>query len=321
MMNKKLTREEWIKKAIKIHGNKYNYNKVVYKNNRTKVLIICPEHGEFWQEPVNHVRTLSHGCRKCADEENAENNRMTKEEFVERANKVHNNFYSYKDSIYINFKSNLKIVCPEHGEFWQAPKNHLYDHGCRLCGINKFINTQKINKRLTKEQFINKANKVHKFRYVYNKTEYINHSTKIIITCRKHGDFLQRPDNHTHNHGCQKCNRSRGEIEIENYLLENNINFIPQQKFNDCVGIKNKLSFDFYLPDYSTCIEFDGRMHFEPMSNSNIGLKSFEDTKRNDIIKNKYCVDKGVNLIRIPYKDISKIGEILNEKLLIKKVA
>lgn len=121
------TTEEFIEKAKKIHGDKYDYSKVVYKNKNTKVCIICPIHGEFWMKPDKHINAKQ-GCPKCS-----KSYKMNTKSFIEKAIKVHGNKYNYGKVEYINSETKVCITCPEHGEFWQTPHNHLNGKGCRKC--------------------------------------------------------------------------------------------------------------------------------------------------------------------------------------------
>ena len=102
---------------------------------------------------------------------------------------------------------------------------------------------------------------------------------------------------HTMSCGC--LNKSKGEMYIEEILKDNDIDYIPQKRFKDCKN-KRTLPFDFYLIDNNTCIEYDGSQHFTPVEYWG-GEDRFNDTKRNDEIKNQYCKDNNINLIRIPY--------------------
>lgn len=131
----KLSNEEFIEKSKSIHGNKYDYSKVDYKNNRTKVCIICPEHGEFWMTPNSHL--LNQGCPKCGDIATGNKLRLSYDSFVKRANIIHNNRYDYSKVNYITIATNVEIICPEHGEFWQTPHNHLIGQGCPKCKERK----------------------------------------------------------------------------------------------------------------------------------------------------------------------------------------
>lgn len=125
--NRKLSLDGFIKKAQKVHGTFYDYSLVEYKNNKTKVKIICPEHGVFEQTPDNHLS--GQGCPYCSG-----NVRMTKEEFICRASKVHGNKYDYSEIDYKNNRTKVKIICPEHGPFYVSPWSHLNGHECPECG-------------------------------------------------------------------------------------------------------------------------------------------------------------------------------------------
>ena len=129
-MSIRKTTEEFILDAKRVHGNKYDYSKVEYINNETKVCIICPIHGEFWQTPNKHL--LGKGCRLCGNQRISLSQSGNKEEFVEKAKSIHGNKYDYSLVEYVDRKTKVKIICPEHGEFLQRPSSHLH-HGCSKC--------------------------------------------------------------------------------------------------------------------------------------------------------------------------------------------
>ena len=112
---RKLTTYEFIEKAKKVHGDKYDYSKVEYVNSRTKICIICPQHGEFWQTPNAHL--MKEGCPKCKGENVSKVNRRTTNEFIEKAKKVHGDKYDYSKVDYKNNSTKVCIICPIHGEF------------------------------------------------------------------------------------------------------------------------------------------------------------------------------------------------------------
>lgn len=133
-----LRTSKFIEKAKSIHNNKYDYSKVIYHNARSKVCIICPEHGEFWQTPCHHLE--KHGCPYCYNEKRHHQKKtLNKEKFIQRANEVHNNRYDYSKVEYINFHTKVCIICPKHGEFWQTPANHIFGSGkgCPQCNDSK----------------------------------------------------------------------------------------------------------------------------------------------------------------------------------------
>ena len=183
----------------KFIGDKYDYSKVKYEKLNKDVCIICPEHGEFWQTPNAHLRG---GCPKCSFNKMGKNKTLTIEQFIEKARKVHGNKYDYSKVEYKGNRYKVCIICPEHGEFWQTPNNHLNGNGCKKCNIEKISK----NKTLTTEQFIKKAKLIHKNKYIYSKTKYINNNTKVCIICPEHGEFWQIPMSHIDNKSsCPKC--------------------------------------------------------------------------------------------------------------------
>ena len=198
-MPKKLTKEEFIKRANEVHEGKYNYDKVEYENNKTKVYIICYEHGEFEQRPSEHLS--GRGCPKCANEAKGEYCRLSKEDFIKKANEVHKCKYDYHKVKYVNNKTKICIICPYHGDFEQMPKHHLNGCGCPKCA-----NEAKGEYcRLSKEDFIKKANETHRGKYNYDKVEYNGALTKVCIICPEHGEFWQLPSSHKRGIGCPKC--------------------------------------------------------------------------------------------------------------------
>jgi len=202
-MGKKLTTEEFIRRAKEVHGDKYNYSKVEYVNNRTKVCIICPIHGEFLQTPNDHLS--GHGCKKCRENNLRKCYSLTLEDFINKAHEVHGDKYDYSKVEYINSKTKVRIVCPKHGEFLQTPNMHLRGSGCPNCGIESRTSSRKNSL----EDFINKAREVHGDKYDYSKVEYVDSHTKVCIICPKHGEFWQSPNTHLSGHGCIKCCKYR----------------------------------------------------------------------------------------------------------------
>ena len=119
--------KKFIEKSNKIHNSKYSYDKVTYINSLTKVVITCPEHGDFEQVPSSHTR--GRGCPICAG-----NSKLDTKDFISKAANIHNNKYDYSSTTYINSSTMITIICPEHGEFKQLPHNHLNTKGCPKCG-------------------------------------------------------------------------------------------------------------------------------------------------------------------------------------------
>lgn len=230
---------------------------------------------------------------------------LTTEQFIEKAKKIHNNKYDYSKTKFVNSKTKVKIICPIHGEFEQSHDKHLAKKGCAKCGFISRCNIARSNSH----DFITKAVKVHGDKYKYDNVVYIGKEDKVIINCKKHGDFKQTPHNHLAGNGCPHCRDSKGETVINGFLTKNNINFTPQKRFTDCRHIL-PLPFDFYLPDYNICIEYQGIQHFEPRSKFG-GKVEFVKTQLRDSIKLSYCRTKNIPLIVITYKDNIEV-ELIN---------
>ena len=139
---RKLKKNDFIKKAKEIHGDKYDYTKIEYKDYYTPVTIICPVHGEFKQKPYLHV--FGQGCKKCGDERKNKGRTKSVETFIKESNTIHNNKYDYSKVEYVNNHTKVCIICHEkdangneHGEFWQTPNRHLNKNGCPKCKESK----------------------------------------------------------------------------------------------------------------------------------------------------------------------------------------
>jgi hypothetical protein len=191
---------EFIEKAIKIHGDRYDYSKVEYIKASQKVIIICKEHGEFTLTPNKHL-SRKDGCKKCSRKIISNKQRSTTESFINKAKEIHGDKYDYSKVEYYNSKTYITIVCKKHEEFTQQPSNHLTGYGCKKCRDEKSGNTQ----RLSLNIFINKAKDIHGDKYDYSKVEYINSHLNIQIICKIHGIFYQKPNNHLNGATCLLC--------------------------------------------------------------------------------------------------------------------
>lgn len=253
-----MDRYEFIWKAIQKHGYKYNYRKVKYVDSKTKICIICPKHGEFWQSPSKHL--IRQGCPMCKDDKLRYYNNKVKSDcsnnFIEKAQIVHEKEYDYSKVNYIDSKTNVCIICKKHGEFYTTPNAHLRGNKCPKCSL------EIKNKNLSDDRykFIWKAVQKHGYKYDYSKVSYVRSKSDVEIICRKHGSFWQRPNNHLSGSICPTCAKenigliSKYESEIYDFIAENYTNTIIR---NDRNIIKpNEL--DLYLPDINIAFEFDG---------------------------------------------------------------
>ncbi len=304
-MSVKKTTEQFIKEAIEIHGNKYDYSKSLYTGSHKKLIIVCKKHGKFFQNPTGHIHNKQ-GCPKCANVYVP-----TTEEFIKKMNILHKNKYNYSKCVYKGSNKKIKIICPIHGEFLQRVAEHRTGCGCKKCVQCHNWNTK---------EYIEKAKKIHGNEYDYSKTEYKNARTKIKIICPIHGMFEQRPNSHLNGCGCSVCKISHGESKILQFLIKNKIDYITEKSFLGCKNPKTGglLKYDFYIPSKNLLIEFDGAQHFRQTWLKNFitcdaDLKSIQ---YRDKIKTKFAKNNGIKLLRIPYTKIKSTEKILTNKLL-----
>ena len=292
---------EFISKAIAKHGNNYDYSKVKYVNCKTKIDIVCRKHGIFSQRPKEHI--YGAGCPSCAREVSnsvigsATGPKLTKKArnaFVEKANTVHGSRYDYSEVEYLGCKHKVKIRCPEHGVFLQTPNLHLYGNGCPECAKLTRANEN----RITTEEFIAAAREVHGDKYDYSKVKYVHHKKLVTIICPAHGEFRQAPNGHLYNSkGCSRCNDSKGEKYISNWLQERGIEYrreIAIPEFNP------RKRFDYYISSLDIYIEYDGEQHFKPINNRHQALLA---QKERDIARNNWCKHHGIKLAVVTYLD------------------
>jgi hypothetical protein len=278
---KKMTTYDFILKSIEKHSNKFDYSKVSYINMKNKVIIICKEHGEFLQNPNNHLN--GQGCFNCA----SDNKRSNKIDFINKSIKIHNDKFDYSLVEYKSVTNKVKIICKEHGEFEQIPNYHLSGSGCpRCCKSSKIDNLE----------FIKRARIKHGDKYDYSITNYTSSLNKVDIICKEHGVFSQIASNHLYDNGCPNCSLSYGEKE---------------NKWLDLLGIKERqVKIDKYIVDgydhiTNTIYEFNGDFwHGNPSKYKEddinpISGKSFGYLLKKTIEKEDRLKELGYNLVSI----------------------
>ena len=209
---------EFIEKARLVHGNKYDYSEVEYITNKTKVKIICPIHGPFWQAPVKHL--AGQGCPDCANEAKKVNQLITFEEFEKRAREVHNGRYTYIPCEMHGIREKVGIICPEHGFFEQRANDHLNGHGCPKCArerTNEAVRRPRgpqgprdFDVEEETKSWLDKFRSVHGDKYEYPDLVYTGHNTdKCNILCPEHGIFQQSFAAHYAGQGCPECGKKK----------------------------------------------------------------------------------------------------------------
>lgn len=202
----KTRKELFVEKAKKVHGDLYDYSKTEYINNKTKILIIDPDYGEFWQTPSGHL--ASHGHPKRGLMSRADKRRHTSEWFITRAREVHGDLYDYSRVDYVNSYTKVLIIDPEYGEFWQLPTSHLRGQG----NPRRAESEAGKKLRLTLDDFISRARAIHGDLYDYSKVNYVNSTTKVLIIDPDHGEFWQSPSSHLLGSGNPKRSSQRGGL-------------------------------------------------------------------------------------------------------------
>lgn len=284
--------DDFKEKAKRVHNNKYNYDNVLYVNFSTKINITCFNHGLFSQTPRSHLS--GHGCPTCSGTK-----KINHHEFINRISNEYKKIYDLNKCIYINAKTPVIIICNKHGGFSKFAQQIYKGDGCPKCTLENLP---------AKRNFLAKAVLVHGQTLDFSKANYISAREKITVSCKKHGDFFITPNHILNGKGCPLCKASHGERKIMIFLKNQNIKYQREHTFPDCRNIK-LLRFDFYLPEYQTCIEYDGFGHYT----NHYGEKSLRKIQFNDKIKNKYCQDNLISLIRI--RDINLVNSILTELL------
>ena len=301
-MPKKSNTDEFIAKANIVHHYKYDYTLSVYQKSSQKIAICCAFHGIFKQKPNDHLN--GYGCPRCG-----KTGKYNQETFVKTAIYKYQNRYSYLKTVYTTSKEKICITCPKHGDFWQKAADHLYGYGCNRCAVEECHNSQRSNTN----EFVKKAQKFSENRFTYEKVNYVNNHTKVIISCIIHGDFEQTPNVHLSGVGCPRCNASKGELSIESWLKINKVCYQRQLRLKKCID-KKCLPYDFGIfnnfGELQGLIEFQGRQHFLALNHWG-GISGLEKVQRRDNIKQNYCEQNKIPLLIIPYTCYNEIENIL----------
>ena len=314
----------FIEKATRIHGKTYSYEKTKYVSNKEKIIIVCNKHGEFITTPSSHINQKT-GCPKCTKEKGSDN-RLSTEEFIEKAIKIHGNTYNYSKTLYTGMHNPIKVICKIHGEFTQSKaQNHLENEfNCPKCLKIRYKEHTEDSK-ITYDEAVEKVKNIHRdFIKIHDFSNYKNIDSKITFTCNKntkHGAWEASLHSVTGRGdkgatGCPICKMSHGERKILFWMRDNEIEHkwqyrVRKPNFNK----KSFYIYDFYLPKLKMLIEFDGRQHFEAIEAWG-GEKSLEKNKKNDKEKTKYAKELKLRMLRISYKNIKKINEILEKNIL-----
>jgi hypothetical protein len=202
-----------------VHGDKYDYSRAHYNGVNSKIEIICPSHGSFWQTPSHHLHR-EQGCPSCANEDK----RLSYDTFLSRAYKAHGHKYTYDKATYKNSYSKMEINCQVHGSFWQRPSDHLLGKGCKECADYA--------RRKSFDEFSKEALDIHGDKYNYSNTKWEKSSdNKIEIICPLHGSFWQTPHNHIVNRqGCPICASNKRTMDTAEFIAK--ASYIHEDKYD-----------------------------------------------------------------------------------------
>ena len=303
----KPTFDEFVEKARLVHGDTFKYPNQEYINSHTKIKIICKQHSEFLQTPTDHLS--GYGCKVCAGVR-----KKTHDEFCLEANAIHNNKYEYISN-YENRNIYIDILCPIHNEipFQQLPSVHLLGSGCPKCGDN----TTRKKLQMKPEIFIERANKIHNYKYLYENVVMNGVYNHVNIICKKHGEFLQKPSDHLSGCGCPKCwkaNYSKQSILYLNFIaLLNKINIQHAENGNEYI-IDGKIKADGYCKETNTIYEYHGDFwHGNPKAYDLIQInkvngKPFGELYQKTLEREQLIRDMGFNLVVMWESDWNKIN-------------
>lgn len=201
MGSRKKSTEEFIRDAVAVHGDRYDYSKTKYAGNKSKVVIVCEKHGEFEQTPANHL--TGYGCKLCGFKNAGQYHKKDTAKFIAAARQIHGDKYDYSATKYIGARERLTITCATHGPFEQTATVHLRGAGCELCSYAE----RGEQSRMSFEEFVNRAVVVHDgfYEYALSRKYFKDTATKIPIACPEHGMFEQLPSGHLQGRGCPEC--------------------------------------------------------------------------------------------------------------------
>lgn len=293
------TPEQFEKEVKELVGDEYTflepYNGASYK-------IQCRHNkcGNVWSLKPNSFLN-GNRCPKCM----AKKPRKTQEQFEREVRDKTNGEFVFVEP----YTGVMNLTLCEHvrcGYRWRVRPNDIFNgHGCPKC-TKQIPWTQKMFERCVYDMYHGEYSVLSEYQGMH---EYITmkHNTCGHVWNTKPSDFRA-------GHGCPKCASSKGEKYIRKWLNGQHIDNIEQKRFDDCRD-KLPLPFDFYLPTYNLIIEYDGRQHFEEVRawGGEQGLALYQ---RHDAIKNQYCKDNNINLLRIPYTvKGDDIGTTINNEL------
>lgn len=268
-----------------------------YNGSKSKITVRCDRGHEPYDVVWSNFYNLNQRCPKCNIE-----NRRNNIEYIRSF--VKDKGYELISKTYTSRDNKLEMICPKGHTTFISWANFKKDRRCSECYKFKKLSQEDV------KRFLNN--------FGYDVVgEYKTANKKIKILCPEGHIYSATYAHFYDGKRCPHCKRSTGEIRISEYLKKNKISFKSEYVVNSIEGIEYA-RFDFYIKELNLIIEYDGQQHFEPVEKFG-GQEAFKRTQYRDSIKNRYCLENGINLIRIPYWDYKNIEKILDKKLTILK--
>jgi len=299
-MPHKFTEEEFQQILKENYGDKFETLSPYIKANQ-EIKVKCNDCGTIFNTIAERLNR-GNGCKKCDSLKKTKSH----ETFIKDITEYYLDRITIENK-YVDSKHRIDVKCNVCNHHWTTLPKHLTTSRieCPICTFKRLG----LEKRKSHEDFIKDVFDVHGDKYSVI-GEYIKATERIDIKCNVCGNIWKiKPNGLLNGDGCPECTGSKGEKRITEILNKKEINYIKQYSFDDCRNI-NRLSFDFYLPEYNMCVEFDGIQHFKSIEYFG-GEKKFLYTKENDKIKNEYCKNNNIRLLRIPYNKYKKIENII----------
>jgi very-short-patch-repair endonuclease len=300
-MGKKYNTESFVKRLKEIYGDKYDYSKTIFTNYDSNVIVICKIHGEFEIKPHSLISQVG-DCSKC------NMGILTNELFIKKSIEKHGNKYDYSEVNYIDNKQKVKIKCLEHGYFEISPSNHLKGLTCIRC-VNKFI-----GKKMTTEEFIIRANYIHNNEFNYDNVKYVNTNTKVIITCKTHGDFEMQPNNHLNGQKCSKCSNNNFRYTTETFIIKAKEKHDNKYDYSLVEYVKGSKKIKIICKEHGL-FEQEATSHLQGSGCDKCSIKNCADKQRSTLVDFiKKANEKHNNYY--DYSKVSYVGCFVNVKII-----
>lgn len=296
MRGKQRTPEEFVDVVNKLYPNLQVLSS--FTKNKNRVEVLCEKCGTKSNPLAQSLVQRTFCCQECSRKRN-------EEYFISQLFAINPNVNVV--GIYKNSRTKIECLCLIHNKtFKMAPHNLLNGHGCPECAIEA---RAKVFAK-SHSQFISELKEISP--QISITSQYQSAHKKVDCKCLECGfEWSTTPHSLLRGDRCPNCNLpSKGELAISSYLNDISVEYVSQKRFDDCRNI-HPLPFDFYLPEYNACIEFQGRQHYEVVEHFG-GEEEFEIRQKRDQIKAEYCRKNQIELLYIPYWDFDNIKQIID---------